>query len=130
MSTAVAGKSGSFKVGTNEVANLKSWKFDITQDLKETTNFSSGGWKEQTPTVKSWSGSVEGQWNVSADTNGQKALQDALLGGTTVNGVFGIDGTHNYSGTGFIKKISVSEPVDDVVTFSADIEGSGALVYA
>lgn len=127
---AVAGRSGNFKVGTNTVASIKSWKLDINQDLKETTNFNSNGWKEQTSTIKSWSGSVEGQWNVAGDTPGQKALQDALLGGTTVSGVFNPNGTNSYTGNAFIKKISVSDPVDDIVTFSADIEGTGALVYA
>ena len=57
-------------------------------------------------------------------------MQDALLGGTSVSGVFGIDGTHTYTGTAFIKKISVGEQVDDVVTFSADIEGTAALTYS
>ena len=127
---ATSGKSGSFKVGAATVANIKSWKLDINQDLKETTNFGSNGWKEQTSTIKSWSGSVEGQWNVAGDATGQKALQDALLGGTSVSGVFGVDGTHTYTGTAFIKKISVGEQVDDVVTFSADIEGTAALAYS
>lgn len=127
---AVAGKSGSFKVSTNVVANIKSWKLDIQQDLKDTTNFNSNGWKDQAPTIKSWNGSVEGDWNVAGDTPGQKALQDASLGGTTVAGVFNVNGTNNYSGTAYVKKISVSEPVDDIVKFSADIEGTGALVYA
>lgn len=126
---ATAGKSGSLKIGENAVANLKSWKLDINQDLKETTNFASNGWKEQTPTIKSFSGSVDGDWNM-ADATGQKAMQDALLGGTTVSGVFGTDGTHTYTGNAFIKKISVQEQVDDIVKFTADIEGTGALTYA
>lgn len=125
---AIAGKTGSFKIGANTVANLKSWKLDINQDLKEVTNFGSNGWKEQAPTIKSFSGSVDGKWNM-ADTTGQKALQDALLGGTSVSGVFGTDGTHTYTGTVYIKKVSIGEQVDDIVTFSADAEGTGALVY-
>jgi len=126
----VAGKTGSFKLGANTVANIKGFKLDIQLDLKDVTNFGSAGWKEQAPTIKSWSGTADGQWNVSGDATGQKALQDALLGGTSVSGVFGVDGTHTYTGTAFIKKISIGEQVDDVVTFSADIEGTGALVYA
>jgi predicted secreted protein len=126
---AVAGKGGSFKVGANSVANLKNFKLDINQDLKETTNFASNGWKEQTPTVKSWSGSVDGDWNM-ADTTGQKALQDALLGGTSVSAVFGTNGTNTYTGSAFIKKISIQEQVDDIVKFTADLEGTAVLTYA
>lgn len=125
----VAGKSGSFKVSTVVVANIKSFKLDIQQDLKDTTNFGSSGWKEQAPTIKSFTGNVSGDWNVATDTTGQKALQDALLGGTTVAGVFNIDGTHNYSGSVFVKKITIGQPVDDIVSFDADVDGTGALTY-
>lgn len=127
---ALAGKSGSFKIGAVTVANLSNWKLDIESELKETTNFGSNGWKEYLATLKSFSGSVEGDWNVSGDTTGQKALQDALLGGTTVSGIFSVDGTHNYTGTVFVKKISASDAVDDKVKFSADLQGTGALSYA
>lgn len=126
----VAGTSGSFKVGANKVANLDSWKLDIETDLKGVTNFGSGGWEENYPTIKKYSGSVSGTWDVSADTNGQKALQDAMLGGTTVAAVFDVDGTHNYSGTVFVKKISIEEKVDDIAKFTAEVTGTGALVPA
>jgi predicted secreted protein len=74
---ATSGKSGSFKIGATAVANLKNWKLDINQDLKEVTSFGSNGWKEQQPTIKSFSGSVDGDWNM-ADTTGQKAMQDSI----------------------------------------------------
>jgi len=80
------------------------------------------------PTIKKWSGSVKGKWNM-ADTNGQKALQDALLGGTSINAVFNVDGTNDYSGTGYVKKVNIGQPVKGVVEFSADIQGTAALTY-
>lgn len=127
---ATAGKNGAFIIGTTNVASIKSWKLDVNSDMKETTNFGSNGWKEFLANVKDWSGNVEGDWNVSADTNGQQALQAALLGGTTVSAVFSVDGTHKYTGTAYIKKISVQEQVADVVKFTADIQGTGALSFA
>jgi predicted secreted protein len=127
---AIAGKGGTFKVGTNAVMGIETWKLDIDTDLKDTTNFSSAGWKEQTPTIKSWSGSISGQWNVSTDTNGQKALQDAFLSSTSVSAEFNVNGTNKYTGTAYIKKVSVEEPVNDIVKFSVDLDGTGALAYA
>lgn len=123
------GKDGGFKVGTNVVANLNDWKLDIDTDMKDTTAFKDQ-WKSQNPQLKSWTGTVSGDWNVADDANGQKVLQDAQLGGTSVSAVFDIDGTHNYSGTAFIKKISVGAKVDDNISFSAEFQGSGPLTYA
>ena len=125
---AIAGKSGSFKVSTNVVADLNNFKLDVESDLKTTTNYGSNGWEENLPTIKKWSGSVDGNWNM-ADTNGQKALQDAILGGTAIAAVFNINGTNNYAGNAYIKKISVQEPVDDIAKFTAEIVGTGALSY-
>lgn len=122
------GKSGSFKVGAAVVANIDEFKLDIQMDMEDITNFGSAGWKEQVATIKSWSGSAKGKWNMG-DTAGQKALQDALLGGTTVAGVFNINGTNNYAGSCFVKKISIGQPVKGVVDFSADLEGTAALSY-
>lgn len=127
---AIAGKDGGVKIGEAAVANLNNWKLDINCDMKDSTSFSSNGWKENIPTLKDWSGSVDGDWNVAYDTEGQKALQDALLGGTSAVMEFDVDATHHYSGTAFIKKISIGEKVDDKVTFSADIQGTGALTFA
>jgi len=126
----VTGKSGAFKVSTTKVGEISSWKLDIETDMKDITTFDTTGWKENTPTLKSWSGSVEGEWKVATDTTGQKALQDALLGGTTVTAEFNVNGTNKYSGNAFIKKISVGEQVADTVKFSAEIVGTGALTYA
>jgi predicted secreted protein len=126
---AVTGKSGNFKIGANIVANLDEFKLDVEVAMEDATNFSSNGWEESVPTIKKWSGNVKGKWDM-ADTTGQKALQDAILGGTSVAGVFNINGTNNYSGTGYVKKMSIGQPVKGVVDFSADIQGTAALTYA
>lgn len=127
---AITGKGGSLKIGAVTVSQMSSWKLDIDIELKDATNFASNGWKEQIAGLKGWSGSSDGTWNVITDTTGQKALQDALLNGTTVAIEFNINGTNKYSGSAFVKKISVDEPVDDVVKFSVDLEGTGALTFA
>lgn len=126
---AAAGKSGNVKLGANAVTELGNWKLDIDLDLKDKTNFASSGWKESVACLKSFSGSAEGTWNVASDTNGQKALQDALLNGTTVALSLYTNATNYYSGSAYVKKLSVEEPVDDVVKFSFDFDGTGALTY-
>ena len=127
---AISGKGGNVKVGANVVAEVKNWKLDIESDMLDTTNFGTSGWKTFVAGLKSWSGSFELEWKVSTDTNGQKALQDALLGGTTVSLVLDVQGTNNYSGTAFMKKEGLETPVDGVVTGSFDYQGTAALTYA
>lgn len=126
---AITGKGGSIKVGAVVISQMQSWKLDINIDTKDFTHFQSNGWSEKISGIKSWSGSSDGSWNLVTDTTGQKAVQDALLSGTAVTIEFNLDGTKKYSGSAFIKKVAVDEPVDDIVKFSIDIEGTGALTY-
>jgi len=121
------GYGGSVKVGTATIAELGEWSLDIGVDTQETESFGDQ-WKEYVATLKEWSGSCSGRWDMT-DTAGQKALQDALLGGTTVTIKFYIDSTKNYSGTAIIEKISVKSSVDGVVEVDFSFKGTGALTY-
>lgn len=127
---AIVGKSGLIKIGTVLVSQMTSWKLDLQGDVKDVTNFGSNGWKEQIQGIKSWTASSDGTWNVATDTTGQQAVQTALLNGTMISLVLGLQGTNTYTGNAFVKKVSVDEPVDGVVKFSIDFEGTGALTYA
>lgn len=105
-----------------QCATFFNWKLDIQQDLKETTTFASGGWKEQTPTTKSWSASADGYW---ADGS-----FGGLMGVNIIMSLF-VDSSSNkrYEGYLYLKKNSISDAVDDVVKESVDIEGTGQIYY-
>lgn len=124
----LVGYGGAVKVGTATVAELGEWSLDITLNTEETQSFGDQ-WKEFTGTLKEWSGSCSGRWDMS-DTTGQRAMQDALLGGTTVSLKLYTDSTKNYSGTALITKITPSATVDGVVEVSFDFQGTGALTYS
>jgi predicted secreted protein len=126
---AVSGKGGGVYVGVNKVAEITNWTLDIEADMLESTNFDSNGWREYIAGLKGWTGSFEGQWKMS-DINGQKALQDALLGGTTVSIKLDVNGTNNYTGSAFISTQGIETPVDDIVSVSFDFQGTAALTYA
>ncbi len=127
---ALAGKGATIKVGTAVITEMENWKLDIGGNTLETTNFGSAGWKQFIQGLKEWSGSCEGNWNVAGDTSGQKALQDALLNGTTVSVEFNLNGTNKYTGTAYVTKISTDAPVGDKIKVSIDLQGTGALTYA
>ncbi|MCL5045570.1 MAG: phage tail protein [Actinobacteria bacterium] len=128
---AIAGKGGAVYIGANKVAEIGNWSLDLEGETLETTSFDSAGWKEFIAGLKGWSGSAEGNWKVDADATGQKALQDALLNGTTVSLELRVNATPNkYSGSALVTKVGVEAGVDDKVSVSFDFQGTGALTYA
>ena len=122
------GYAGKVYIGANAVAELKNWKMDLSVDMADTTVFSTTGWKSNIPGLKEWSGSAEGNLDMT-DTNGQLALQNALLNGTSITLKLYVDGTHYYSGTAYVKKLAPEAAVDGVVSVAFDFQGSGAVTY-
>lgn len=126
---AIAGKGGKVMVGAATVTEITTWSLDLGIDTMDTTSLGKD-WKEYITGLKEWSSSAEGTWNVATDTTGQKALQDAYLAGTSVTIKHYVNSTNYYSGSAYITSVSVEDPVDDVVSFSVEFQGTGALTYA
>lgn len=129
---AVAGKAGSVKVGAAAVAQIEAWKMDLDGDMIDVTTLDSAGWKEYLAGLKGWAGSLDGNYDIAGDANGQQALYNAWLNGTTValEVDLGDTGAHKFSGNAFIKKISPASAVKDKVKISFDFQGTAALTYA
>jgi len=125
---ALAGKNGKVMISTDIVTEIKNWSLDLDSDTLETTSFGDE-WKEYISGLKEWSASSEGSWNISADTSGQKALQDAYLNGTSVTLKLYVDDIHYYSGSAYISSLSIEDPVEDAVNISFEFQGTGALTY-
>lgn len=126
----VNGNQGSVKVGAapgTAVAELKEWTMDIDLKLEDVSAFGDD-WKTQTGTQRSWKGKATGFWDMS-DTTGQKALQDAIMGGTSVNLTLATGDNHTYVGTAFVQAQSNKMPVGGVATVDFTFEGSGAPTY-
>lgn len=124
---ALAGLSGSVKVGANTVAEIGDWSLDIGLDSHEVSAFGDS-WKRYVAGLKGWSGSASGRWDMT-DTNGQAALQGALLGGTTVSLKLYVDSTHYYSGTAYITGSTPAASVSGTVDVEFSFTGTGALSY-
>lgn len=122
---ALSGKSGSVYIGANKVAETAKWSLDCKADNSDVTNFDSQGWKEFLAGLKEWSGSFEGNFKPT-DTNGQAALIDAWLNGTTVALECRIDATKKFAGNALVN-FGIEMPVDDKGSFSCDFQGTGAL---
>ena len=97
-------------------------------DTLETTALGDD-WKNYITGLKEWSASSEGDYEVPVDTEGQAALQDAFLNGTTVTLKLFVDGKNYYTGEAYINSLSIEDPVDDVVSISIECTGTGALSF-
>ena len=123
---AIAGKDGKVMVGGNQVAETTNWSLDIGTDTIDTTAHGDE-WRKFIAGLKNWSATIEANWDMS-DVNGQKALQDALLGGTKVTLQLYV-GSNYYSGEAYITRISVGVPVGDKVSVTFEAQGTGQLTY-
>lgn len=122
---AIAGRGGSVFLGANRVSDIANWSIDAAADNIDVTDFDSNGWKEFLAGLREWSGSFEGNLK-PGDTNGQLALVNAWLNGTTVSLELRVDATRKLTGTALVQ-FSIEMPVDDKGAFSCDFQGTGAL---
>ncbi|MCM1296237.1 MAG: phage tail protein [Muribaculaceae bacterium] len=128
---AVAGKNGKVVVGataSKKVVGIKNWSLELSLDTLETTALGDD-WKNYITGLKEWSASSEGDYEVPVDSEGQKALQDAFLNGTTVTVKLYVDEKNHYEGEAYINSLSIEDPVDDVVSISIEFTGTGALTF-
>lgn len=123
---ALVGRGGSVRIGANTVAGMAQWSIDCEAENIDVTNFGSNGWKEFLAGLREWSGSFEGNF-VPGDTNGQIALSNAWLNGTTVALELRFDATRRFSGTALISNMSTEVPLDDKASISFDYQGTAAL---
>lgn len=128
---AVAGKNGKVIIGESgnqKVAAIKNWSLELSLETLETTALGDD-WKNYITGLKEWTASSEGDYSVPTDTQGQATLQDAYLAGTTVTVKLYVDGTNYYQGTAYISSLSIEDPVDDVVSISLELTGTGELSF-
>jgi len=115
-----------------KIANASSNDFSITKDMIETTNKDSAGAKEYIAGEYGYTMSVEGMFeedaSVGASISWKEILTD-LIAGTSVTIVMtsNVSGDIKLSGAAFFSDLNLTAPRNDVATFTASIQGTGAL---
>ena len=118
-----------------KIANATSNDFTITKDMIETTNKDSGGAKEYIAGEYGFTMSVEGMFeedgSVGALISWKEIITD-LLAGTSVTIVMtsNVTGDLKLSGSAFFNDLKLTAPQNAVSTFTASIQGSGALTVS
>jgi TP901-1 family phage major tail protein len=111
--TVVGGQSGA-------TLNRETNVIEVTS--KET------GWAENLAGVKSWSIECEGYVVVSDAA--YDALEDAWEQGNPIEAEIVVPSGNTYKGTAIIAEFPLEAPMDDAMTFSITLTGTGALAKA
>ena len=115
-----------------KIANATSNDFTITKDMIETTNKDSAGAKEFIAGEYGYTMSVEGMFEEDASVGALlswKEIMTDLMAGTTVTVVMtsNVSGDLKLSGSALFSDLKLTAPHNAVSTFTASIQGTGAL---
>jgi len=111
-----------------QVGGFSNWSLDVSYDTHDVTCFESAGdWREFIDGLKQWSASASQYW-ASSD------MFQALTGTEEIYGVFYIDSDSDMTGKRWegmvdVHGISISTPVDAVVTADITMQGTGDIAY-
>ena len=118
------GSEGTVHVGTDAVAEIRSYSVEETADTLETTSMGDSA-RTHLASLTSFSGSLDVYWD-EADT-----AQVALTVGTSVTLKFYPEGTASsakyYSGTAIVTGVSRTASFDGLVEASISVQGTGVL---
>jgi len=110
------------------IAKVREATLTIEAETIDATNFDTEGWAENIPSFRSWS--VDAELLYVPDDTSQEDLEDALFANSPVTVVLypkDAASMKGYKGTAYITSYEVGAPVDDGVTISATLTGTGPL---
>jgi predicted secreted protein len=119
------GSEGTVKVGSNAIAEIRSYNIDESADTLEDTSMGDSA-RTYKPSLTSFSGSIDVFWD-ETDTSGQGALD--IGSEVTLNFYPEGDtaGDTYYSGSAIVTGVSRSAAFDGLVEASISVQGTGAL---
>ena len=123
-----AGKEGTVKIGSNTVAEIRSWSIEEQAAVANDTALGDE-WETHLATTKSWSGQLECWWD-ETDTTGQGAL---TAGASVVLNVYpegAVTADTYYTGTATVTGISRQANNEGLVEAAFSFTGSGALTQS
>lgn len=89
------------------------------------TSKDSDGWQESLAGLKSWSISTDGL--LILDDEGYEALENAYMMSENVLVQFSTKSGAMFEGDAIITAIDLDAPYDDLISYTAEFQGSGAL---
>ena len=119
------GSEGTVKVGSNAIAEIRSYSLEVTADTLEDTSMGDSS-RTYKPSLKSFTGTVDVFWD-ETDTTGQGALANGTEITLTVYPEGDASGDTYYSGSAIVTGISLTASFDGMVEASISVQGTGDL---
>ena len=119
------GSEGIVKVGSNSVAEIRSYSIEESADTLEDTSMGDSA-RTYKPSLTSFSGSLDVFWD-ETDTSGQGALS---IGSEVTLNLFpegDTTGDIYYTGSAIVTGVSRTGAFDGLVEASISVQGNGAL---
>ena len=119
------GSEGIVKVGSNSVAEIRSYSIEESADTLEDTSMGDSA-RTYKPSLTSFSGSLDVFWD-ETDTSGQGALS---IGSEVTLNVYpegDTTGDIYYTGSAIVTGVSRTGAFDGLVEASISVQGNGAL---
>ena len=119
------GSEGTVKVGSNAVAEIRSYSIEESADVLEDTSMGNTS-RSYKASLTSFSGSLDVFWD-ETDTSGQGAL---TIGSEVTLNVYpegDTAGDTYYTGSAIVTGVSRSASFDGLVEASVSVQGTGAL---
>jgi len=119
------GSEGTVKVGSNAVAEIRSYSIEESADTLEDTSMGDSA-RTYKPSLTSFSGSLDVFWD-ETDTTGQGAL---TIGSEVTLNLYpegDTAGDTYYTGTAIVTGVTRTGSFDGLVEASVSVQGTGAL---
>ena len=119
------GSEGTVKVGSNAVAEIRSYSLEESADTLEDTSMGDSA-RTYKSSLTSFSGSVDVFWD-ETDTSGQGALTIGSEVTLNVYPVGDASGDTHYTGSAIVTGVSRSASFDGLIEASVSLQGNGSL---
>lgn len=123
-----------FSIADTVVGCTQSASFSVDRNMTNVTCGASGNWTEKSPGRMDWSGSVSAILRKftapeEADNVSIFDIFEILTEGTLVDVEYGtnVTGDKRFKGQAYVSNLAYDQPEEGVVTWSAELAGSGAL---
>ena len=119
------GSEGTVKIGSNAIAEIRTWSINQTADTIEDTTMGDSARTYQS-SLNTWDGSVDVFWD-ETDTTGQGAC---TIGTSITLNVYpegATSGDTYFSGTAIVTGITRTASFDGMIESSLTFKGTGAL---
>ena len=119
------GSEGVVKIGTNTLAEVRSWTLTNTADTIEDTTMGDS-WRSFKSVLSAFTGSVVCYWD-ETDTNGQNALTSGSTVTLNLYPEGASTGDKYYSGSVIVTSIERTASFDGMVEATFSFQGTGTL---